>query len=691
MTDIPQRPVALTVLPDNIPAELKELAIWSCWRYEWDGKRWTKVPYIPYTTTKAASTRPASWRKFKETIACYLERRDFFDGVFIAVVEPFAAGDFDHTRDTSRVPDTYAEYTPSDNGVRFLGRGTLPGACKKANGELYCKARFVSITGHRIPGFPADIRPIQPALDTLYAELKGDDAANIKDGKAGNGNRAANVAAIPEDEWEAGRQILRSGIHRLLARLRASSVSSKTHKDDTQLGYLLRENYTGFHEKWSYAGIVRDDGSIDSSQIRAVMASNIRRNRFTFPEYAALMSHFYAAECLKKWKDKQRFREELATLWLRARTPRTNQAPPPAPEPVKRGKGSDHAVLLDRAFQVCLDFKAGAQALASTSELAKALGVERETMSRLLGELQDAGRITYRTMKNRQGIVIEFNSQEVVINENKSSGDAPHTEAVNERKSDEPISATSDAAEVVINARELGSRHTAPKASEPTQERAADERENAACLYIEPISNQTVLHPPASITTSDAQTQPPTLAQLAAHYLSTPATAIGERRVNEKTGTFVYRRSAQHFAELVLADYGDHYRHDAAAEAYKAEQARREELARQEWERFYRRLKAMSNDDLLTYVCSRLRADVADLARQGEGFDKHLYKARLEHAKKHVAWRGLEWPKRGTKLKPYTKPEVKPRPVVEQADMLASVNVESMTERLKRLRDARRE
>jgi hypothetical protein len=99
----------------------------------------------------------------------------------------------------------------------------------------------------------------------------------------------------------------------------------------------------------------------------------------------------------------------------------------------------------------------------------------------------------------------------------------------------------------------------------------------------------------------------------------------------------------------------------------------------------------MSNDDLLTYVCSRLRADVADLARQGEGFDKHLYKARLEHAKKHVAWRGLEWPKRGTKLKPYTKPEVKPRPVVEQIDMLASVNVESMTERLKRLRDARRQ
>src|SRR5689334_17247115 len=132
MTD---RPIALTVIPENIPDALKALPTWCCWRYEWNGKKWTKVPYTPFTTSKAMSNRVSTLRSFQAAYTCYLERRDFFDGVFLCFTkdDPCAAGDIDHSTDTSDVPHTYAEYSPSGNGIRFIGYGTVARSCKKGD------------------------------------------------------------------------------------------------------------------------------------------------------------------------------------------------------------------------------------------------------------------------------------------------------------------------------------------------------------------------------------------------------------------------------------------------------------------------------------------------------------------------------------------------------------------------------
>jgi hypothetical protein len=144
--------------------------------------------------------------------------------------------------------------------------------------------------------------------------------------------------------------------------------------------------------------------------------------------------------------------------------------------------------------------------------------------------------------------------------------------------------------------------------------------------------------------TTESATLAPALADLAAHYLSMPATAIGERFVNEKTGTVVYRRTARHFAALVVEHYGDDYTRADAIAAYTAERARLAELVRQEWERFFRRLKAMSDDELIAYIAGRCRTEVAELAREGAIFDKHLYRTRLKCAKQHLEWRRLKMP-----------------------------------------------
>ncbi len=451
-----ERPTALTVLPKNIPAELKALRIWVCWRYEWDKSRqaWTKVPYVPFETRRAASTRESSWRSFQAAYNCYVERRDFFDGVFACLSEkdPYTGGDFDHSTDLARVPHTYAELSPSGNGIRFIGIGTIPSACKRPDGELYDRKRFLSITGHRLPDAPCAILPIQEALDALYEELKGTNK-EARTGTPGNGNRAAHAASHPPEEWAEARRQQRLNISSLLGELNRKSVSNKTGKRDTMLAYVLREDYTGFHNKWPHVGIVRGDGAIDQSQIRAVMANSIKGRGFTFPQFVALMSHFYGVECLTKWGyNKQSVQEEFATLWHISRSPRAGEYQTRI-APVKRGRGSDHGALLDSAYQALVDHKAGAQAFITQQQLADALGINRRTAITLMQQLRDAGRITYVAMRSNAGIIVSFGG---VINEKETSSNPEHSNGVNKEEELPAISAASIRSGVINENNELG-------------------------------------------------------------------------------------------------------------------------------------------------------------------------------------------------------------------------------------------
>jgi hypothetical protein len=51
----------------------------------------------------------------------------------------YTGGDFDHDTDAAHVPATDAELSPSGEGQRFIGIGTIPSACKKPAGELYSR------------------------------------------------------------------------------------------------------------------------------------------------------------------------------------------------------------------------------------------------------------------------------------------------------------------------------------------------------------------------------------------------------------------------------------------------------------------------------------------------------------------------------------------------------------------------
>lgn len=492
MTEQPQRPIALQVIPENIPAELKALMTWCCWRYEWNDKRgkWAKIPYTPFTTSHAMVNRVSTLRTFQAAYNCYEQRRDFFDGIFVCLSadDPYAGGDFDHNTDFSRVPSTYAEYSPSGEGIRFIGRGVLPAACKKPEGELYDRKRFLSITGHRLEGFPAEVLPIQPALDTLYEELKGS-AKGVKDGSAGQGSRADRVALIPDEDWQEGRAILRtSEINKLLSRLKASSRSSKTGKFDTQLAYLLAEDYVGFHEKWSGAGIIRADGSYDESQIRAVFANGIRMRRFTFPQFAALMSFYFADQCLAKWGTKQAWKEELASLWFRSRAPRQGEYTPAEPEPIARGRAADHAENLERAYGILVSFKAGAEALLQVQDLADALKCSRSAAAGYLSDLEQTGRITRRQAGQYGGIVVTFAGIQI---EAAPTVEAPQQEAPETSNGHTAITATELSGMQIEKS--AAPKNAAPEAEETDESEAAITATEEGHVYI--YKSSTVLSP----------------------------------------------------------------------------------------------------------------------------------------------------------------------------------------------------
>jgi hypothetical protein len=602
------RPVALEVLPENIPAEIKALRVWTNWRYEWNEKRskWDKIPYTPYTTKKAASTRPSTWRTFDEAYACYLERRDYFDGVFFTLQksDPYTGGDFDHDTDAARVPATYAELSPSGNGQRFIGIGTIPSACKKPAGELYSRARFLSITGHKLPSAPPDIRPIQDALDTLYAQLKG--ARAITAGNAGSGSRAELAAQIPEDDWQSGRRLARNEAERQRLIDKRLPAAFPPH---TQTGMLIREEYAAFHQKWSFVGIFRADGTLDDSMVRAVVARGIRQLGFTLPEYLVIMSNKFAAQALAKWGNRARWREELAALWFKSPAPNRPFVPKPAKEKkhkIARGRASNHAATLEQVYSLLLEHKAGRDAIIHIADLAAAIGAHRGTVTRLLIELANAGRISKRRLAGGGGLVITFI----------------------EPKRD-----------VIIDA--------APAPELPAPARIND----VAPIYAEETKVQDVFLPDRA--EADHISEPPTLAELARNYLDQPAEQIGERLVSSKTGVISYRRTAKHFAQLVTTEYP--YSAAQAIVAYQADQARRKREAAEAWQRFFSDLRAMSDADLIAYIGGGCRRGVADLARDGAVFDKHLYQTRLKCAKQQLRWRGLTMPKRSTKTQQQAK------------------------------------
>lgn len=420
------------VLFENIPQELRDRPQWVLWRYEERNGKPEKVPFVAGELRHARTNRSSTWRSFKTAVAAYQERPDYFSGIgyVFADDDPYVGGDMDNCIVDSKLSDfarehlpmTYAEISPSGSGIKFIARASGTYSRHKPNGELYSSSRFFTITGRVLDQDHAKITDQQSAIDKFLTVLNGDRASKTSSNSSAtaNGNRAALAASIPPAVFDAAAVLYRTQAAKLLQRVKAA-------KKETQLAVALSGDYERFNKKWPFVGIYRDDGSVDDSQVRCVVACGLYGRGYTLAEYIAIMSLLFG--CAKGSKAK--WRQELADLWLVKApqrvgyTPRTKAATPDVVYSVPstpRGRAGDHAGLVDRVYRQLLDYRINADALVQTSKLAASLGLHRLTVVKALNELRNSGRITTRRAGQYGGLVVSFSD---VVHSNPTEVDQP--------------------------------------------------------------------------------------------------------------------------------------------------------------------------------------------------------------------------------------------------------------------------
>lgn len=172
---------------EAIPAELKTLPNWVCYRYFYDDgiDKYRKLPLNPRTMEPAKSNDPTTWADY-ETAA---HASEACDGIgFMFSNSPYFGVDIDGVQDEIKrykagedniiaefvyTLQSYTELSRSGNGVHIICRGTLPpSGRRRGNVEMYESGRFFVMTGNIAAEF-ADISDCTEAIKPLHEKYIG--------------------------------------------------------------------------------------------------------------------------------------------------------------------------------------------------------------------------------------------------------------------------------------------------------------------------------------------------------------------------------------------------------------------------------------------------------------------------------------------------------------------------------------
>ena len=70
--------------------------------------------------------------------------------------------------------DSYTEISPSGTGLRVFTEGEIEEDGRKdedAGVEVYCAGRYLTLTGHHLPGTPKTVNPRQAQIDAVKARI----------------------------------------------------------------------------------------------------------------------------------------------------------------------------------------------------------------------------------------------------------------------------------------------------------------------------------------------------------------------------------------------------------------------------------------------------------------------------------------------------------------------------------------
>ena len=168
---------------DNVPDELKLLNQWINWKSEVaddDSGRTTKKPYQSRKKSSLASTtNPATWTTFEMAVRRIEEHGDM-DGIGFVFTDndPYIGIDGDNVVDGDPygiaalidATGTYAEISPSGDGIHVIGKGKLPEAKGKhpVGIGVFDHARYFTFTGNVLDGEIRPIMDIQSEIDRLW-------------------------------------------------------------------------------------------------------------------------------------------------------------------------------------------------------------------------------------------------------------------------------------------------------------------------------------------------------------------------------------------------------------------------------------------------------------------------------------------------------------------------------------------
>ena len=195
----------------NIPAELRALNQWVCWRYEDRNGKPTKPPIQAKSNGKllnAKSNDPATWADFETAVAAAVRLNLEGVGLNLWESDGLTGLDLDHVFDPAtgevdplavevmdRFAGTYAEVSPSGTGLRVWCYGK-PGRSGKIGGkvkwlEVYSHPshRYLTVTGNQWPGSADAVTEQQDALDWLHGRFM----SKGKDDSTGQGEGAAKA------------------------------------------------------------------------------------------------------------------------------------------------------------------------------------------------------------------------------------------------------------------------------------------------------------------------------------------------------------------------------------------------------------------------------------------------------------------------------------------------------------------
>ena len=223
----------------NIPDELKATPHWLMYKGELkEGEeKLSKVPYVAGGPMNrkglGSSTNPKKWRSFDEAKKAFMSGQ--YDGIGFATtttgkaIDPFTFIDFDHvvnpetkeiTSEFARVIierlDTYCEYSPSGDGIHVILVGSIPKNALIRHDldiELYASGRYLTITGHHVPGTPKTIESRYKELREIYIILNEEkDPDKVREHFGLNGGdlsgdepeRNDNPKVVPIDLFSGG-------------------------------------------------------------------------------------------------------------------------------------------------------------------------------------------------------------------------------------------------------------------------------------------------------------------------------------------------------------------------------------------------------------------------------------------------------------------------------------------------------